>query len=88
MIINILPWAHDYAYQRSKGYGSYLCQTTGTVSDMQHLIYFDLPTQAGISICYITLAWSIAAKDYLSSRAKVVLAMYMYIMYAYFMYVN
>ena len=50
-------------------------------------IYFDLPTQVGISICYITLARSIAVKYYLSSRAKVVLAMYMYIMYAYFMYV-
>ena len=50
-------------------------------------IYFDLPTQVGINICYITLARSIATKYYLSSRAKVVLAMYMYIMYAYFMYV-
>ena len=37
-------------------------------------IYFDLPTQEGI--CYIMLARSIVAKYYLSSRAKVVLAMY------------
>ena len=39
-------------------------------------ICFDLPTQEDISICYIMLARSILAKYYLSSRAKVVLAMY------------
>ena len=39
-------------------------------------IYFDLPTQDGISICYIMLERSILAKYYLRSRAKVVLAMY------------